>query len=257
MFTNDAGASPAAWGERLRALALAALALAVIAPAALANGFPERLDGAGNGHGGPIKAITLDKAGRHALTSSFDYAIIQWALDGEGGTVLNRLIGHDAAVNDALYLPAIEGAPRRIVSGSDDGTVILWDLESGEILHRFAASGEKIIDIAITSDGRYAASAGWDRTARIWNLETLEPHAVLSGHRDNVNVVGFDEDNARIFTGAADGTIRMWDLETGAYLRTIYEHGWSVNTLALLPGGVHLVFGATDGSAGLLHIESG
>src|SRR5690606_17133235 len=48
------------------------------------------------GHGGPIKAIAMSGQGSRALTASFDYSAMYWAVDGATPHMIHRLTGHDA-----------------------------------------------------------------------------------------------------------------------------------------------------------------
>ena len=80
-------------------------------------------------HGGPVKGVAVAADGVHALTASFDYSIILWDLPREAA--LAHLYGHDAAVNDVIFLPG-----ERALSASDDGTIGLWDLARRELITR-------------------------------------------------------------------------------------------------------------------------
>lgn len=225
--------------------ALGACVFACITLADRAEAWPDKL----SGHGGPVKSVVLSPEGTRALTGSFDYAIIEWALEGDKATVAQRLIGHEAAVNDALF-----AGEDRIVSVSDDGSLAIWDRAKGEILARFENAGDKVLDADVTADGAYAASASWDKTARLYDVRGLREIAVLEGHRGNVNAVAFSPDGSRLFTGSYDGTIRMWEVPTGRFVRQVYSHGWGINVLRVLPGGESLVFGALDGTLGVVSV---
>jgi cytochrome c len=56
-----------------------------------------------------------------------------------------------------------------LVSGADDGTVRVWSLQTGKEVVAFSGQG-KVSGVAISPDGRLAASAGEDGTVRIWKL---------------------------------------------------------------------------------------
>ena len=78
-------------------LMVLAQAVAEAAP----SSYPERLEG----HGGPVRSVAISADGTRALTASFDYSAIVWSLEGDEARVLSRLTGHDAAVNDAAFVP--------------------------------------------------------------------------------------------------------------------------------------------------------
>lgn len=65
--------------------------------------------------------------------------------------------------------------------------------------------------IAVSPDGKWAASGSDDKTVKIWDLETGECRATLRGHNSQVNSVAITPDGTRILSGSYDKTIRVWD----------------------------------------------
>ncbi len=230
------------------------LAAALIVSLALAfwprpaNSLPAMLEG----HGGPIKAIAVSADGMEVLTASFDYSIILWDLSGSEARIVHRLIGHDAAVNDAAFVPG----SRRAVSVSDDGSLGIWDLEAGSLVTRIQAEAVKVQSVAVANDGGRAASARWDQTVKVYDLASQIEILTLSGHKGNVNAVLFSADGSQIYTAGNDGQIIEWSAATGAQMRPVYRHGWGVNSIALIDA-QRLLFGALDGSAGVVDIAEG
>ena len=55
----------------------------------------------------------------------------------------------------------------RIVSGSEDGTVRLWDVLSGEQMQSLEGHEEPVSAIALSADGTRIASGSWDETVRL------------------------------------------------------------------------------------------
>ncbi|MBD1546702.1 cytochrome C [Labrenzia aggregata] len=214
-------------------------------------GWPERLAG----HGGPVKSVSLDPSGKRLLSTSFDYSAIVWTLpEGEGEPTLERLIGHNAAVNDGRFLSG-----NRAVTVSDDSDMILWDLTTKSVLSRFSGKGEKVLSLDVSPDERYVAVASWENEARVYDIAADPPRQAfaLTGHRGNVNAVAFSRDGAKLYTASYDGGIRQFELETGALERELYNFGWGVNTLKALPDGKTLLFGVTDGKVGVMDIATG
>lgn len=235
----------------LRPAIPAMVASAVVVSTAAAQ-WPDTLAG----HGGPVKSVTLDQTGERLLTTSFDYAALVWRKPASGETIDEplRLIGHDAAVNDGRFLSG-----DRAVTVGDDGNLILWDLETADVVHRFQGQGEKVLGVGVSPDERFVAVASWDREARVYDISATPPTLALTfdQHRNNVNAVAFSPDGRFLYSASYDGVIRQFSLESGEFLREIINVGWGVNTLKTLPGGDLLLFGVTDGKLGVLDIESG
>ncbi len=207
------------------------------------------------GHGGPIKAVAVSADGKYALTGSFDYSMMYWDLSGKVPKQLKRFDDQDGAVNAVLFMPGRAQA----LSAGDDGAVVIWDLTSRERLHRFTGHSAKVVSIAVSSDGKWAASASWDHTVRLWDLEQKKPGPVLKGHKGLVNAVAFAKFEGRlvVYSASQDGTIRRWNVASGMSERLLYRHGWGLNVLAVIPSTGQLLIGALNGSVGLVDPLSG
>lgn len=220
------------------------------------SALPDRLVG----HGGPVKSVQLDRSGTRALTSSFDYSIMLWKLDGNAGEILKRMIGHNAAVNDIAFVypgKETQEASTTAVSVSDDGSLGIWDIDTGKLVTLISDGEEKMLDVSVSSDGSLAAAAKWDSTARVYDLASRTQIRALSGHRGPVNAVAFSNDDKTLFSASYDGDIRIWHLADNGALSNyqngsiLHSNGWGINVLAVLPETGNLVFGSVNGLIGL------
>lgn len=211
-----------------------------------AQPFPKKLEG----HGGPVRAVKVSADGKTALTASFDYAVIVWDLTPHGAKIRHRLFGHDAAVNDVSFVPETN----EIVSVSDDGSFAIWDIDKGEMIAKLDDTADKVLDVAVSTDGSHAAIARWDGTARLFDIKGRSEIARLEGHRGSVNAVTFSSDGQTVYTGSYDGTIRSWDAATGAFLDLVYNFGWGINVLTIAQDDKVLIFGALDGTVSAVNL---
>ncbi len=107
-------------------------------------------------------------------------------------------------------------------------------------------TGEAIIQIHYSRDGRYLLSTATDGLAKLWtaNGEFVrefagKPLAMLFNGQ-------FSADTSKIVTASYDGTVRVWDIQ-GAVLQELRGHVSGVTDVRFLPqGGV--VSGSDDGS---------
>jgi WD40 repeat protein/tRNA A-37 threonylcarbamoyl transferase component Bud32 len=121
-------------------------------------------------------------------------------------TVVRRLKRHI----DAVYTAAFSRDGTILATGSDDGTVQLWDTRTwdhlGELPH-----GVKVHAVVFTADGSRLACGCADTTIRIWDVARRQEVTELRGHADYVHSLAFSPDERYLVSGSGDTTVRVWD----------------------------------------------
>jgi WD40 repeat protein len=110
---------------------------------------------------------------------------------------------------------------RHLASGSQDQTVRLWDVNTGQCLKTLAGHTNWVSSVAFSPDGRLLASGSNDQTVRLWDISTGQSLKTLSGHTNWVWSVAFSPDGRLLASGSADATLKLWDVQTGEYLKTL------------------------------------
>jgi serine/threonine-protein kinase len=109
--------------------------------------------------------------------------------------------------------PVVSNNGRQMLSGGKDGSVRLWDTESGEELCRFEGHRSMVTSVAFSPDGRRALSGSDDRTVRLWDLESGRQLCVFRGHTGGIREVAFSADGHTVLSsGFGDGTVRVWQV---------------------------------------------
>jgi WD40 repeat protein len=133
-----------------------------------------------SGHTGGVERVVFLPDGRLATaggrysgagTSEFGEVKI-WDLSTR--RVLN-LRGHTGIVEELACSP--DG--RRLVTGSNDRTIKLWDTTTGEEVFTLRGHAAGVLCVAFSPDGRRIASGGYDRTVRVWNTSPPASHEVF------------------------------------------------------------------------------
>jgi WD40 repeat protein len=209
-----------------------------------------------------------------------------WDAAAGSGAFVKRMrgpyLGHKNEVNAVAFSP--DG--RQIVSGSQDGTLLLWDAATGKQLgepltgHRW-----EVNSVAFSPNGNQIVSGSWDNTLRLWDSASRKELGV-SRHRNDsfihlgrsvtrgsidlkdlendplydkwVISVAFSPDGRHIVSGDGDGILRIWDTSTSKQIgESLTGHSDLVSSVAYSPDGRQIVSGSFDKTLRLWDVTSG
>lgn len=152
----------------------------------------------------------------------------------------------------------------RIVTGSRDSSVEIWDVKTGALLRLLDGKGE-VFSVAYSPDGKLVAAgsgssgSGAPGCISVWDAETGQRLWTRKGHSERCLSVAFSPDGKLLGSAGNDNTIRLWDPRAGNLERMLETHGvLMVNALAFSPDGRTIACGGNDGNARLwdLHTET-
>jgi guanine nucleotide-binding protein subunit beta-2-like 1 protein len=193
------------------------------------------------------------------LSASRDKSLILWTLtrdDEKFGVAKRRLKGHSHYVQDV----AISSDGQFALSGSWDGTLRLWDLNTGTTTRNFYGHTKDVLSVAFSADNRQIVSGSRDRSINLWNtLGQCKFTITDEGHREWVSCVRFSPNLATplIVSAGWDKMVKVWNL-THCKLRTnLIGHTGYVNTVTVSPDGSLCASGGKDGTAMLWDLNEG
>jgi WD40 repeat protein len=198
---------------------------------------------------GACVALALSPDGkRFALGGS---PITIW--DAASGTQLSSI---SAPEKCGAFSLAFSPDGRRLVSGSFDNAIRVWDAGSGAVIMNLAGHTARSMSVAFSPDGKRIASASWDKTIKLWDASSGRLLRTLSGHQDLVISVAFSPDGRGLASGSYDQTVRIWDVDTGRQTKGFDEEE-KVIAIAYSPDGKRLAVGESEGTMRTLDLETG
>ncbi|GAB1544249.1 hypothetical protein NUACC21_69250 [Scytonema sp. NUACC21] len=161
--------------------------------------------------------------------------------------VSNRFWGHEGSVVSV----AISTDGKTIVSGSDDGTVRLWDNIGNPISPPLRGHQGYVSSVAISIDAKIIVSGGKDGTVRLWNNGGNPICKPLLGHQGCVRTVAMSSDGKIIASGGDDKTVRLWNSAGNFICKPLRGHKDYVKALAISPDGKVIVSAGADNTVRL------
>ena len=145
----------------------------------------------------------------------------------------------------------------RVISGSQDWTIKLWDVASGKLLRTFDAHHSMVTSVAFSPDGGRIVSGSFDESVMLWDAATGALLHTLKGHSGGVTSVAFSPDGTRVISGSYDKTIKLWDAATGTLILTVQGHSDSISSVAFSRAGNQMLSGSADKTAKLWDCATG
>lgn len=123
-----------------------------------------------------VDVVQAPSPGRVTLGSEAPLPLLDGTLPRDTRSAANRQsVGHTDTVTALAYSPA----GTRLLSGSRDGSMLLWDIRTGERLHRYGNHSGPVTCVAFSTSGNLVASGGEDRQVCIWTSLPDRPSNVV------------------------------------------------------------------------------
>ena len=187
---------------------------------------------------------------------------------------------------------AISSDGRFGLSASNDGTIVFWDLSTGQMSFGLDAQTNPVRAVALTQDGRRALSAGGgvrfnpsdlltdlrrsggagsktklitdgdpekvlggpEYSVNYWDMENGLLLSSLAGHSEPVTSVAITSDGQFGLSSSGDCTLRLWDLQLGKCLQIFEGHSQPVASIAITPDCQYALSGGSEGGLRLWNL---
>lgn len=197
-------------------------------------------------------AVTIDSDSFHEI----------WIWDVRNGTLLTPLEGHE----DWITVVAFSSDGTRIISGSLDQTIRLWDMRK-DTLHAETPNSHtgNVTAIAFSSDKTRIVCGSDDGTIQAWDARDGTPLAspiyTTGENSGEITSIVFSRDGMRILSCHSTGrapVILVWDVLNGALLVGPLEgHSNRINSAVFSPDSTRIVSGSIDCTVRLWDAHSG
>lgn len=162
-------------------------------------------------------------------------------------------IGHYGQITDLQESP--DG--KLLASASADGTIKIWQKNTGILLKTLDAHTEVVTSIDFSPDGKTIISGSNDKTVRLWDVLTGQLSTILGRHDGEVQFVAFSPDGKYALSFAnenhdffrkyrnqdirnihheiTDTPIKVWNISKAAIEPRLKKHPYTIKILQFLP----------------------
>ncbi|HUT52533.1 MAG TPA: serine/threonine-protein kinase [bacterium] len=162
------------------------------------------------------------------------------------------LIGHQDRISALCFSP--EG--NFLLSGSWDGSMKLWALETGECVRTFVGQDDWVTSIAYASDGQLIFSASGD-SVKVWDAKSGQISRILAKHDAQVTCIAVSPLGNRVLSGSVDQTMKLWDTGRGECIKTFAGHSDWITAVDFSPDGRYILSASWDKTLRLWTLDSG
>ncbi|KAF9899269.1 hypothetical protein EC991_009216, partial [Linnemannia zychae] len=234
----------------------------------------------------PMQTVAISSCGHWVAAGGEDPVVRLWDAVNYTGKPHATFTGFDSACNYIVFSPD----SIHLASASDDGTVWIWDIRTGEKKHTFMHGGSSVKCLAYLSSGKFLASGG--KSCKIWDVEKRELEAELTQKHRVVSIasssdsrklwLGTENQAVHVWSYATDGqdtalvtttafsgdfryvasslgreSVHLWRTESGKRGPVLKGHSGKIECLSFSPINNLLITGCSDGTVGIWNSETG
>ncbi|CAO2648193.1 Nn.00g074600.m01.CDS01 [Neocucurbitaria sp. VM-36] len=200
----------------------------------------------------PLTSVAVSPKSDTIFAGCWDKSIWSWTLSTRKPA--KRFQGHSDFIK-AVVVFTLQGK-ELLVSASQDATIIVWDVATGEKLHTIKGHTRGILALAIdpaeydpNKDSVMVFSAGSDREIRRWTIglpsaSEIQPSPVIA-HETSVDAIHFDSDGD-LWTASADKTAKCLSRGREWEQDSTFEHPDFVRDVAVDEDGGWVITACRD-----------
>ena len=196
------------------------------------------------------RAVALSPDGSFLAVASY---IGVWVYDADTSRPL-ALLSTASSVHSVAFSAGVT-----LASGLDNGTVVLWDVETGASIGTLRHAERRVTSVVFSPDGTRLASGSWDQVVKVWDIESRREVGKWEAQRTSDILyflsVDFSPDGRWLASGFEDGTVRLWDVATRTEVASLEGHTDRIASVSFSPDGGLLASGSSDGTVRLWDVS--
>jgi WD40 repeat protein len=200
----------------------------------------------------PIYAVAVTPDGQYAACGRANQIFIYHVASGQLVTRLTdpALIesgldkNHGVAHLDLVQSLAFSPDGQTLASGGFR-EVKLWRRPTNVRAADVAGSTSGVRSLAVSADGKWAATGEASGAIKLWDLSTLKDPKTLAGHTAAVTSLAFLPDSGKLVSAGEDKSLRLWNVADGAAISQ-FETPAPILSLAILLDGAQVATGHAD-----------
>lgn len=164
-----------------------------------------------------------------------------------------QLKGHESAIVSIAFAPN----SREAISGSTDGTAVLWEVETGSIAHTFSSLGGNVQAVAYSPNGRTICFGTSTGKTLLYDAIDYKEITSLVGSARAINSVAFSSNGKIVASAGDDKVIRIWEIANFKLVRTLRGINSNLISIQITSDNVNLISLSSDKKVRIWNLETG
>lgn len=201
-------------------------------------------------HSNQVGVVKFSQDGRYLLTGSQNEVYLwntnTWVIEQSFKPITGFFVS--AAISPDM---------QHIAIGNDDGTITIWNIQSGQPSTTLDGHVDAVWDVEFSPDGTQLLSGGADGVVILWDWQKGQIIRSISGYFGRVNSVAFSPDGTMAAFGSADHIATLWNLPSGQIAFRLRGHSDFVTDVEFRRDGKFLLSSSEDNTLILWDVASG
>lgn len=182
------------------------------------------------------------------ISGSTDCLVKIWDPSLRGSELRATLKGHTSPIR------AISSDRNKVVSGSDDHSVIVWDKQTSQLLEELKGHDASVSCVR-TLSGERVLTASHDGTVKMWDVRTDTCVATVGRSLNAILCMEYDDSTGILAAAGRDVVANIWDIRAGRQMHKLVGHTRWVRSIRMT--GDTILTGSDDWTARMWSVSRG